>query len=985
MRNYLLVLLLFVAAAGVAQPTVTSFTPTSAATGTPITITGTSLSGAFSVTLGGTAVSSFSVLSSTTIRAIVGNGSSGSVTVTTDSGQAVLGGFNFVSTSPVLKSFTPTAAAKGETITVTGAGLSGTLTVTLGGTPVTSFKVISGDLLTLVVGEGLSGSLNVTTAGGSAALTGFQFLLPVVPNIISFDPKSARSGDTVIITGNNFTGTSSVRFGPTEAASFAELSSTTIKAIVGAGSSGEVSVTAAGGTNSKAGFVYTPIEIPVLTGFVPFTGTTGDTITIHGTNLTTLSAISFGGTAAASFSIISFTKAKAVLGNGSSGAVVISTASGGTASQTGFIYIPENPESAAVTSFTPVAAGEGATLTVTGRGLTGILSVTLGGTAVASFKSISSTLLTLVTGKGASGPLNITLATGLPIGRSGFTFVKPVIIADTTLCKTRNVKLTTNLFTDSAGITTQWYLNNALIPGATAASYIATSAGSYRAVVTAGGAGYPSNDLVVVLNPQPVASFVVVTDSVQCLQNNRFTFSGGGTVAGGSIASKKWIFGDSSNATSTLNDPGFSYKEAGNYRVKLVVLSNKGCTDTIEHSVKVLAAPKLVITNPAPVCGVNPVDITAVSIVAGSQGGVNYSYWKDSTATNALTNASAVSVSGTYYIKTSETGGCGNIKPVVVKINPLPLLAAITGDASVCMGATTVLRNTTAGGFWSSTNTGVLTIDTTGKVTPVSPGTATVVYTYTNSQTTCSNTATTNITVLALPFAGKAEISGHTSDTTECFTTSITLTSKNTYDKYLWSNGAVTSSIQVTANAAVTLKAGNAQTGCYSLPSVVINARKNNTPVPTISRSGDSLLSSNSFAYKWYFNNKITGDTTQRMAVGARGFYNVTTSLDRICWSSSNDYILLLDPVVKKSYTLSTYPNPSNGVFSIQVKFDRSTSAIVNLTLVDQSGVTKWTAKKLLFFDRSMKIPVNLNIAKGTYTLRVDVNGEINTQQIVVL
>lgn len=77
----------------VPAPTITSFTPTSANAGATITITGTNFTGATAVSFGGTAATSFSVTNATTISAVVGNGATGEVKVTTPGGSATMPGF----------------------------------------------------------------------------------------------------------------------------------------------------------------------------------------------------------------------------------------------------------------------------------------------------------------------------------------------------------------------------------------------------------------------------------------------------------------------------------------------------------------------------------------------------------------------------------------------------------------------------------------------------------------------------------------------------------------------------------------------------------------------------------------------------------------------------------------------------------------------------------------------------------------------------
>ncbi len=77
-------------------PTISSFSPTSAATGQTVTITGTNFTGATAVSFGGTAATSFTVVNSTTITAVVASGSSGLVSVTTPGGNASLNGFTYI-------------------------------------------------------------------------------------------------------------------------------------------------------------------------------------------------------------------------------------------------------------------------------------------------------------------------------------------------------------------------------------------------------------------------------------------------------------------------------------------------------------------------------------------------------------------------------------------------------------------------------------------------------------------------------------------------------------------------------------------------------------------------------------------------------------------------------------------------------------------------------------------------------------------------
>ena len=224
-------------------------------------------------------------------------------------------------------------------------------------------------------------------------------------------------------------------------------------------------------------------------------------------------------------------------------------------------------------------------------------------------------------------------------------------------------------------------------------------------------------------------------------------------------------------------------------------------------------------------------------------------------------------------------------------------------------------------------------------------------------------------------------------DSLICFIDSLVISSNDVYDRYLWSTGDSSATILLKKSALVYLKIGTKDPACYSDSSIIIDARKNTTPVPTITRTADNLISSIASSYKWSLGNKIiAGETSNSLAIHTKGVYNVSTSNDKVCWTNSADYIVITDPAAtKRTYSITIYPNPSNGIFSVQAKFDKTTSAVINVTLSSTTGIIKFTLKRLIFSDKTIKIPVSLNLQKGIYTLKVDVNGEINTQQIVIL
>ncbi|MFT3979965.1 MAG: IPT/TIG domain-containing protein [Ferruginibacter sp.] len=87
------------------------------------------------------------------------------------------------------------------------------------------------------------------------------------PTITSFSPTNAAANETVTITGTNFSSITAVRFGGTNAVSYNVVSTTTITAVVGAGTSGSVTVSKTGFSDAtRSGFTFS--SIPTVTRMI---------------------------------------------------------------------------------------------------------------------------------------------------------------------------------------------------------------------------------------------------------------------------------------------------------------------------------------------------------------------------------------------------------------------------------------------------------------------------------------------------------------------------------------------------------------------------------------------------------------------------------------------------------------------------------------------------------------------------------------------
>ena len=164
--------------------TVTAVSPNNGPTtsGTSVTITGTSFTGATGVTFGGTAATSVVVNSSTSITCLAPAHVAGAVAVvvTTAAGSSsstlVAGNTYTYVAAPTVTSIAPTSgtSAGGTAVTITGTNLTGATGATIGGAAVTGFTAVSATSVTGTSPAGTVGaqSVTVTTSGGTGTLAG---------------------------------------------------------------------------------------------------------------------------------------------------------------------------------------------------------------------------------------------------------------------------------------------------------------------------------------------------------------------------------------------------------------------------------------------------------------------------------------------------------------------------------------------------------------------------------------------------------------------------------------------------------------------------------------------------------------------------------------------------------------------------------------------------------------------------------------------
>jgi hypothetical protein len=241
-------------------------------------------------------------------------------------------------------------------------------------------------------------------------------------------------------------------------------------------------------------------------------------------------------------------------------------------------------------------------------------------------------------------------------------------------CSPATIDLTAAAVTagSTAGLTfTYWTDAAATIPYTTPT---AATAGTYYIKGALAGGCFDIKPVTVTTAPTPT---VVITNPTAVCAPATINLTAAAVTAG-STAGLTFTYWTDAAATVAYTTP--TAATPGTYYIKGT--SAAGCYDIKPVVVTLSPAPTVVITNPAPVCAPATVDLTAAAVTAGSTAGITYTYFTDAAGTIPYTTPTAATA-GTYYIKGTTAGGCSDIKPVVVTVNPLPT-PTITGPTPVC-------------------------------------------------------------------------------------------------------------------------------------------------------------------------------------------------------------------------------------------------------------------------------------------------------------
>ena len=325
----------------------------------------------------------------------------------------------------------------------------------------------------------------------------------------------------------------------------------------------------------------------------------------------------------------------------------------------------------------------------------------------------------------------------------------------------------TSLNATSAGNTIYWYTQSSggssigtSFSGADFTVYPASSTTYYAESVSSAGCASSSRTAtaLITVNTTPSAP---TGSSVQS-----FCLTASPTVANLSATGSGIQWYAASGGGSPLSTSAALTNNTHYYATQTV----SGCESTSRLDVTAIvnsnAGISSVTGTPTTLCILGTVTYSANTVVLGGGTGS----WSSDNTSKATVNSSTGLVtavaSGSCNIIYTITGGCGGTSPsaqIAVTINQNASINGVSGTTPICMGATATYTTTGlvlggGSGSWSSDNTAIATVNSTGVVTGVAVGTTYIVY----SITGCGGAPSAKQLLTVSPNAGISSVTGST-------------------------------------------------------------------------------------------------------------------------------------------------------------------------------------------------------------------------------
>jgi hypothetical protein len=341
---------------------------------------------------------------------------------------------------------------------------------------------------------------------------------------------------------------------------------------------------------------------------------------------------------------------------------------------------------------------------------------------------------------------------------------KPVVSVaqPAAVCFPATVNLTGTVSVDVNGSTFAYFTDPAATNPLATPTAVTTSGTYYVKATSTASCVSEVKAINVTVNPKPVVS--VVQPAAVCAPTTVDLSSAVSADVNGSTFA---YFTDPA-ATNPLATPT-AVTTSGTYYVKAT--TGAGCSSEVK-AINVIVNPKPVVSvaQPAAVCA--PTSVNLNSAVTSSVGGSTFSFFTDPAATISLANASAVSATGTYYVKATSGVGCvSDVQAINITVNAKPVVT-VTQPAAVCFPATVNLTNAVSVNVNGSTFAYFTDLAATNALaTPTAVATSGTYYVKATSGASCSSDISSiNVTVNAKPVVTVAQPAA------VCFPATVNLT-----------------------------------------------------------------------------------------------------------------------------------------------------------------------------------------------------------------
>lgn len=416
-------------------PLISDFSPTAGTAGDQIQLNGSGFSaGGFTIRFwnggSGVVVTNGFINSDTLLTVSVPSGiTTGPISIQQGTGTPSYTAADFlaIGPGPFITGFTPLLGSVGDSISIAGVHFANPTGVLFNGTNAPEFTANSaGTQITTRVPTGAtSGAITVSTLNGTSNSPSSFTVVGRGPFITDFSPVSGIAGTKIQIDGLHFTGVTNVTFNGQPGIIVAATSDTLIQVQAPAGlTTGPIAINTVQGNFVTSSNFY---GNPTITNVTPNFGRAGTNISIVGNNLLGASAVSFGGVASGTFSVVNNSNLTAAVPAGAITGLIRVVVPGASAfSPANFVVRPT------ISSFSPSFGPAGTSVKITGANLNaGTPAVNFNGVPTAPPTGITFGQVTVLVPPGATtGRIGITTADGgdtnanlfyVPASISGFT------------------------------------------------------------------------------------------------------------------------------------------------------------------------------------------------------------------------------------------------------------------------------------------------------------------------------------------------------------------------------------------------------------------------------------------------------------------------------------------------------------------------------------------------------------------------------------